>query len=231
MRNLPARSHCIQTSKRQPNRSIPTPPPEPTPAARATSKAPTRRSQPSRAPCPSSSTTVLPPPLRQDSLLDPAAASAPLALGPNVPSSELAPKKPAKKRGRPRKPIISDSKFQPAPLSSADWERIAARLAANWKAHFTAENVKLQAQNPGNPRKSLLIDLGNLASSWSDRPTATSHKDTPSQNSAPSDEVVAAQKAAGTHKAMAAWRAAAAREKISAVKSKVPTRRSSRRVS
>ncbi|WAR60537.1 hypothetical protein PtB15_9B476 [Puccinia triticina] len=184
MRNLPARSHCIQTSKRQPvtkpikirlrlnnsqpNQSIPTPPPEPTPAARATSKAPTRRSQPSRAPRPSSSTTVLPPPLPQDSLLDPAAASAPLALGPNVPSSELAPKKPAKKRGCPQKPIISNSKFQPAPLSGADWERIAARSAANWKAHFTAENVKFQAQNPGNPRKSLLIDLGNLALSSSD---------------------------------------------------------------
>ncbi|WAR53003.1 hypothetical protein PtB15_2B431 [Puccinia triticina] len=142
-----------------------------------------------------------------------------------------APKKPARKRGRPWKPIISDSKFQPALLSGADWERIAACSAANWKAHFTAENVKFQAQNPGNPRKSLLIDLGNLASSLSDRPAPTSHKDTPSQNSAPSDEVVAAQKAAGTQKAMAAWRAAAAREKISAVKSKVPMRRSSRRVS
>ncbi|OAV94860.1 hypothetical protein PTTG_26848 [Puccinia triticina 1-1 BBBD Race 1] len=121
----------LQLNNSQPNQSIPTPPPEPTPAARATSKAPTRRSQPSRAPRPSSSTTVLPPLLPQDSLPDPAAASAPLALGPNVPFSELAPKKPARKRGRPRKPIISDSKFQPAPLSGADWERIAARLAAN----------------------------------------------------------------------------------------------------
>ncbi|WAR59721.1 hypothetical protein PtB15_11B361 [Puccinia triticina] len=184
MRNLPARSHCIQTSKRQPvtkpikirlrlnnsqpNQSIPTPHPEPTPAARATSKAPTRWSQPSRAPRPSSSTTVLPPLLPQDLLPDPAAASAPLALGPNVPFSELAPKKPARKCGRPHKPIISDRKFQPAPLSGVDWERIAARLAANWKAHFTAKNVKFQAQNPGNPRKSLLIDLGNLGSSSSD---------------------------------------------------------------
>ncbi|WAR61987.1 hypothetical protein PtB15_14B80 [Puccinia triticina] len=77
-------------------------------------------------------------------------------------------KKPAGKRGRPRKPIISNSKFQPAPLSGVDWERIAAHLAANWKAHFTAKNVKFQAQNQGNPRKSLLIDLGNLASSLSD---------------------------------------------------------------
>ncbi|OAV88103.1 hypothetical protein PTTG_00409 [Puccinia triticina 1-1 BBBD Race 1] len=154
-----------------------------------------------------------------------------IGLGSQCPLFRVGPQEACQKTWSPSEANHIRQQISAAPLSSADWERIAARLAANWKAHFTAENVKLQAQNPGNPRKSLLIDLGNLASSWSDRPTATSHKDTPSQNSAPSDEVVASQKAAGTHKAMAAWRAAAAREKISAVKSKVPTRRSSCRVS
>ncbi|WAR56314.1 hypothetical protein PtB15_7B160 [Puccinia triticina] len=37
----------------------------------------------------------------------------------------------------------------PAPLEAADWERIAARASAYWKAHWAAEEDKLRSQNSG----------------------------------------------------------------------------------
>ncbi|OAV94988.1 hypothetical protein PTTG_03853 [Puccinia triticina 1-1 BBBD Race 1] len=104
--------------------------------------------------------------------------------------------KPTKKCGRPRKKKHYAAKINSTPLTNADWERIAARLAANFTSHWNAENERYQRLNPNGGRA---LQIENSA--------------TP-QEVAASQKAIAIQKAAATKRAAAATLAAAKHQAI-----------------
>ncbi|WAR57316.1 hypothetical protein PtB15_8B363 [Puccinia triticina] len=111
-------------------------------------------------------------------------------------------KKPAGKRGRPKKDPADASNvtFQSAPLTDADWERITARSAANWSAHWKSENEKIRLQNIGQVRECPLVEVGpgpGLITSKSVNTAATqrlSQRSETAQKDAPSQKLLAAKK-------------------------------------
>ncbi|WAR62708.1 hypothetical protein PtB15_15B295 [Puccinia triticina] len=111
-------------------------------------------------------------------------------------------KKPAGKRGRPKKDPADASNvtFQSAPLTNADWERITAHSAANWSAHWKAENEKIWLQNIGRVRECPLVEVGpgpGLITSKSVNTAATqrlSQRLETAQKDAPSQKLLAAKK-------------------------------------
>ncbi|WAR61948.1 hypothetical protein PtB15_14B40 [Puccinia triticina] len=112
--------------------------------------------------------------------------------------------KPTKKCGRPRKKKHYAAKINSTPLTNADWERIAARLAANFTSHWNAENERYQRLNP-NGGRALQIEVGRPPNN----PVSSLNVGSP-QNSATPQEVAASQKAIAIQKAAATKRAAAA---------------------
>ncbi|WAR62136.1 hypothetical protein PtB15_14B230 [Puccinia triticina] len=111
-------------------------------------------------------------------------------------------KKPAGKRGCPKKDPADASNvtFQSAPLTDADWERITARSAANWSAHWKAENKKIRLQNIGQVRECPLVEVGpgpgSITSKYVNKAATQrlSQRLETAQKDAPSQKLLAAKK-------------------------------------
>ncbi|WAR53182.1 hypothetical protein PtB15_2B613 [Puccinia triticina] len=121
-----------------------------------------------------------------------------------VTAKQQASAKPTKKRGRPRKKKHDAAKIKLTPLTDADWERIAARSAANFTSHWNAENERYQRLNP-NGGRALQIEVGRPPNN----PVSSLDVGSP-QNSATPQEVAASQRAIAIQKAAATKRATAA---------------------